>query len=515
MLVLGAFAHIAAAPFNVRDFGAKADKSTNDAPAIQAAIDACYHVGGGEVLLPAGNYFAGKITLKSHVALRLEAGAVIWASGNALDYDPHPGEKGEWYLFMADGQQNITITGDGAIQGVGQRDLDRREPEGEPLPPHRFGIGRFSNCKFVQIRNIKIFYSDWHTLIFSRCENVFVNGVAIINNFFHTNSDGLDPESCTNVFISDCYVIAGDDCICPKTEVQLALENLVVENCVLESVAAAFKLGTGSRGDFRDIKVSNCVIRNSGVGLGIFIKDGGTAERISFSNISITTTGPSTPINTRLRNNIIPIYIDIEKRDEQSRIGAVRDVTFRDIQIESDNSLLIQGMPERAIENLTLENITLRVNQGADFSRRTKRAGGRSNPRDTRITKFIRQPTYLALAHINGLVLDNVRVLIPDEVFKQFDRSAVAIFESKNATIKDVQRLPAGLKGGQPVITLSNCQEVLVANCLTLPGTPALLGLSGEKTQGIRLVGNDLSGAAEPVVRSKELPATAVSGNLH
>jgi hypothetical protein len=503
-----------AAPFQVRDFGARGDKSTNDTAAIQAAVDACSRAGGGEVVFSAGDYLAGKVTLKRNVTLKLEAGATIWASSKPEDYASSPGPKGEWYLFVAENQENIAITGQGAIQGVGKDDLDRRgDPEGQPLPPHRFGIIHFSGCTNVHLRQVTIYYSDWHTVTFVRCERVFVSALSIINNFYHTNSDGIDPVSCKDVFISDCYVIAGDDAICPKTEHGHALENMVVENCILESVATAIKLGTGSSGDFRDIKVSNCVIRNSGVGLGIFIKDGGTAERVSFSNVSIETTRQDAPINTRLRNNIIPIYIDIEQRNDQARVGAVRDVTFSQIQINSDNGILIQGMPERAIESLTLRDIVFWVSQGYDFSGRKKRAGGRSNAKDARITRFIRQPTYLALAYIDGLVVDNVRLVVKEEVARKFDRSALALFASKNAVIKDVQRQPDGMKGSQPVITLDDCQQVLVANCLALPGTPTFLGLSGKETRSISLAGNDVTGARKAVIQGREVPADAVRGS--
>ncbi len=503
-----------AGTFNVRDFGAKGGQTNNDAPALQAAIDACHQAGGGEVVVPAGNYFTGKIFLKSNVTLKLENGATLWASGDNADYTtPLPGgEPGgdHAYLLEAEDQENIAICGDGEIVGTGQADLGRREAESRTqMPEHRFGIIYLHHCRNVRLRDFNIHFSEAHTVVFNQCQDVWVDGVAILNNFLRTNTDGVDPISCTNVFIANCHIVAGDDCICAKTE-HAALENLVVENCVLESLAGAVKLGTSSSGDFRDIKVSNCVIRNSGVGLGLFIKDGGTVERLSFSNISIETTSQATPINERLRNNIIPIYIDLTKRSPRSPLSRVRDVSFDNIQIASDNSSVIEGMTNCPIENLSLRDITIRVPQAFDFSQRTKREGGSSTYRDENHTLFVRQPTYLALAHVHGLTVDNVRVLIDEKAFQQYDRSALAVFDSENGVIENVQREPPGVKDGQPVITFSNCATMLVTGCMAPPGTPAFLGLAGEKTREIHLAGNDLSQAATPVVRSQEVPANAL-----
>ena len=79
-------ASVAAATFNVRDFGARGDRRTNDAASIQAAIDACHDRGGGTVCLPPGDYLSGMIRLRSRVTLRLENGATLWASPRESDY---------------------------------------------------------------------------------------------------------------------------------------------------------------------------------------------------------------------------------------------------------------------------------------------------------------------------------------------------------------------------------------------------------------------------------------------
>jgi polygalacturonase len=461
VLFLGGRAVAGAATYNIRDYGAKADKATNAGPAIQAAIDACNQTGGGDVLVPSGDYLTGQIALKSNVALVLQDGATLWASRRREDYAAGGGRMS--FLITAQNQDNVAIEGAGAIQGLGQGDLYRRAGlEHQIYPPHRYGIMRFTGCHDVHVRDLRIVDSEAYTLILSHCERVFIDSVSILGNFFHTETDGIDPGSSKDVFISNCYIVTGDDCICPKTGRDGPLENLVVTNCILETSSTAIKLGTGSAADFRDIKVSNCVIRNSAVGIGLYIKDGGTAERLSFDNISIETTRPDVPINAPMRQGLFPIFVDIEQR-AGAQAGGVRDISFSNIQITSADNSVIQGMTESPVRNVTLHNITVRVPTAFDFSAKRKHGGGPSNPRDDRITKYVQQPAYLVLANVDGLDVDDVRVLIEPEVFRQFDRSALAVLDSRDGIVRDVERRPAtGPAGGQPAVAVSRCEDVRV-----------------------------------------------------
>ncbi len=72
---------------DVRTFGATGDGITNDAPAIQSAIDAAANAGGGTVYLPAGMYLlqGRSLMLESGVTVEGERGTVLRAdSGGVL-----------------------------------------------------------------------------------------------------------------------------------------------------------------------------------------------------------------------------------------------------------------------------------------------------------------------------------------------------------------------------------------------------------------------------------------------
>ena len=357
----GATAH------DIRDFGAKGDRTSDDQASIQAAIDACAEAGGGTAYFPAGDYLSGTIRLRSHVTVHLDAGATIWVNPSPEAYDdPKRGR-----LFVADDAEHIAIVGSGAIHGQGTADLGRRPGVSDEKPAFRTGIVLFEHCRHVAIRGIKILYSDSWSIHLKRCETVFIDGVTILNNYWRTNSDGIDPNSCRDVHISNCHIVAGDDCIVLKATDPEPCENVVVTNCTLESIATALKLGTESHGDFRNIHFSNCVIRHTSVGIGFYLKDGATMEQVSFSNISIECADP-----VEVHHVVYPIFMDIEQRHADSPVGAIRDVIFRDIQIRSGSGILIQGMPESPIENLTLDTVTFRVERADSYEGRGKAVGG-------------------------------------------------------------------------------------------------------------------------------------------
>jgi polygalacturonase len=434
--------------FNVRDYGAKGDRQTNDRAAIQAAMDACAKAGGGTVVLPPGDYLSSALTFATGETLHLEKGATLWVATRREDYvqgahnSEGAGARGR--LLFADGAERIGVTGQGTINGQATGDLGRRWGAPETAE-FRTGILLFQNCRDVTIRDVSLLYSDSWTVHLKRCEKVRIDGVTIKNNYRRLNSDGIDPNSCRDVVISRCTITAGDDAIVLKSTEPFPCENITVRDCVLESATAALKLGTESKGDFRDILFENCTIKNSPVGVGLYLKDGATMERITARNLKME-------ICDTKHHDVAPLFIDIEKRHPDSKVGTIRDVTFQDMDILTGTGCLLQGMPESPIERLTLRNITLRVEQPDDYAKRRKPVGGRRTTKDDRDTLYARMPSYCAIAHVKGLTVDGLKVQIGEGAFKQYERSALALRQVEDTKVSGVERSPGPEAGKVPVV---------------------------------------------------------------
>jgi hypothetical protein len=350
----------------------------------------------------------------------------------------------------------------------------------------------------VILRDFTVLYSDTWACHLRTCEKVVVDGITILNNYFRTNSDGIDPDSCRDVRIANCHITAGDDAICLKTHGGIPCEDIVVTNCTTESIATAIKLGTGSDGDYRNITITNCTVRNSTVGVGLFIKDGGTIESLTLSNLAIETLRDPSLVNPeRLRNMSYPLFVDIEKRRDDSPVGAIRNVTFSNLQIRSNSGILMQGMHKSLLENLTVQNVSLRITQPFDYSARAKHAGGSINPHDDRITLYARQPSYCTLANLRNLVVDNLQVEARPGVLEAYPRTALSVFNAQGALLKSIARTPGGDYG--PVVELHDVRPCLITGCLAAPRTGTFLRTYGMREEDFALEANHLRLAKKPV----------------
>lgn len=368
--------------FNILDFGATNDTVKLSTSAINKAVEACFKAGGGRVIIPPGNFKSGSITLKDNVALFLERGAVLYASTDHRDFprQKQPAyrsqkDPGGWYaLIYAEGASNIGICGFGTINGQGAKQVPRPVLPGA-VNEDRDGRPRnilFISCRKISVQDITMESSGMWNQHYLNCENVIINNIRVYNHS-NRNNDGIDIDGCRHVMLSNSIMDSDDDGITLKSTGAAPSEDVAITNCIISSFCAAIKCGTESTGGFKNILISNCIVRPSvcptepvfrtprigQVGIALEIVDGGIMDGITVSNIIIE--GTACPVYVRLGNRA-------RKHTDEAPApprGKMRNIFLSDINVYNagNYSSSITGIPGSPIENITLNNIRI-VNHG-------------------------------------------------------------------------------------------------------------------------------------------------------
>jgi polygalacturonase len=362
--------------FEVAAFGAIADGQTLTTQHLQSAIDAAARAGGGTVIIPAGNYVTGTLWLRSNITLHLEAGATLLGSQNFDDF-PHwssqwegPRVKpGRSSLICGEGLENIAITGRGVIDGRGQVwwDSQRKHPGAVRRPL----LVRVVDCRNVLIDGITLRNSPMWSLSPLACDNVTITRVTVINPPDSPNTDGINPDSCRNVRISDCHVDVGDDCITIKSGKEddgrrelRACENITVTNCTLMAGHGGVVIGSEISGCVRNVTISNCVFVGTDRGIRIKARRGrgGVVEDLRATNLVMD--GVHCPIVVNLFYGC-GAWGDRKVTDKSPhpvnhgtpRFSRLRysNITAKNIQFAA---AYIVGLPEMFVEDLIVENST-------------------------------------------------------------------------------------------------------------------------------------------------------------
>jgi len=283
--------------YYISDFGALADGSFCT-QYIQKAIDEAYKNGGGQIVVPPGVFVSGALFLKDNIELHLSAGATLKFSDEQEDYpvvvSRWEGVVREVYAscLYAEDAKNISITGFGTIDGNGEKWWHIFRNEREKLAYPRPKLISFDGCEHITIRDVSLINSPSWTLNPIRCHNVTIDNLTIINPSDSPNTDGIDPESCRNVRISNCHIDVGDDCIAIKagtedTAERISCENITITNCTMVHGHGAVVLGSEMSGDIRNVTISNCTFQDTDRGIRLKSRRGrgGVVEDIRIDNI--------------------------------------------------------------------------------------------------------------------------------------------------------------------------------------------------------------------------------------
>src|ERR1035438_10526644 len=208
---------------NPRAYGAKGDGVAKDTAAIQAAIDACEKQGGGTVQLTAGTYLSAPIVLKSNIALQLDKGATLLGSADHGDYPAKTEfrEPGLQSLVSATDSTNVSITGEGVIDGAGEtwwqmaRAVKNAGVMGSDHPRPRLVV--FDHCKHIRVEGVTIQNSPMWQLVPYYSDDVVIRNTKVLAPPHSSNTDAIDPFSSSHVVIDHVLADVGDDNIAIKS----------------------------------------------------------------------------------------------------------------------------------------------------------------------------------------------------------------------------------------------------------------------------------------------------------
>ena len=410
------------------DFGAVGDGQQLCTDAFARAIKQLCEMGGGHLIVPSGVWYTGPITLQSNIDLHLEKGAVILF---AADENLYPLIQTSFEgletrrcqsPISANGATNISITGEGAIDGNGlywrplkkqkvtesmwksvtskggvfkRNDLwlpsegyAKGEASAEMNVPRNLkseeewnSIKRFLrpvmvslvSCKNVLLQGV-IFQNSpaWniHPLM---CENIIIDGVLARNPSYAQNGDALDLESCKNALIVNSKFDAGDDGICIKSGKDAdgrkrgkPCENVVVNGCTVFAGHGGFVVGSEMSGGVKNIHVSDCQFLGTDVGLRFKScrGRGGVVENIFIDNISMfDIKGDAITFDLYYGGkSVIEVLESGEKVNNiESKPVDITTPAFRDINIQNINCRNAhRAMFFNGLPEMPIERISLR-----------------------------------------------------------------------------------------------------------------------------------------------------------
>ncbi|BCZ46764.1 glycoside hydrolase [Clostridium gelidum] len=377
---------------------------------IQEAINDATSNGGGKVVIKGSAdsnnpniYYTGAINLRSNVELHIEENVILkfvrnktnefyplvytrWEGVELINFSPFI------YCYK---EKNIAITGKGTLDGcadefnwmpwkfgyfneedqqiqrerlfdLGQINAPVRTERifGDDISTIRSPFIQLYKSKNILIRDIKILNSPFWEVNPVLCENIKVDGIRIDTNLY--NNDGVDPESCKDIIIENCYFLTGDDCIAIKSgrnnegrNIGVPCENIIIRNNEFKDGHGGITIGSEISGGVNYVFAHDNFFDSIKLDYPIRFKTnaerGGKLENIFVKNSTVN------------KSKIAVIHADFfyEEGAEGNHKPILRNITLSNIKtvdggsIDAKHALYIKGFEDAPIENIVLEDVVL------------------------------------------------------------------------------------------------------------------------------------------------------------
>ena len=502
--------------FNVRDFGAGGAKAASSQSAIQKAVDACAAAGGGMVYVPPGEYSTGTIHLRSHIRFFIEAGATVYSIKEKGAFDKEA-------LFYGEDLVNLTLEGRGTIDGQGgyvyrpkgdhhddfiypnQLEMEKLGKSLIRSFPKEDQFGKLVlllRCRDVRISGLNFIDSPSWTMHLYGCERTIIDGLYIRSSLKDgVWADGIDPDGCKDLRISNCTIETGDDALVFYSMnwfgPALPCENITVTNCRFSSASSAVKFCDGNMNAVRNVTIDNCVITDSNRGIAFMNFDGGTVENVVLSNLTIDCVrydwfwwGDGEPFHFNIKKRS-EVHKNWKKEDDHPA-GRIRNVKIVNVIARGQGASVCNGHPDSWLEGITMDNVKLFI------------AHDPKAPYDKAVHA-------LTFKWAKDLKLRDVEIVWDGPEYAKWE-SALFLDEVRGLELDGLTGRQAhlGQASTAPAVLLNQVEDALIRDCRAAAGTGEFFRLSGPKTRDIVFRGNDVRQARANVKLNAEVPPAAV-----
>ncbi|MDB5917125.1 MAG: polygalacturonase [Massilia sp.] len=345
-----------------------APSGRDDAPRIQAALDAC--APGHALHLAAANgqrsFTTGPLILRSGVTLAIDAGVTLFASTDPMAYDRgartcgtiDANGKGCRPLITAEDIVGAGIMGEGEIDGQGGHLIDGKpeswwqiarraqKEKGRQNVPRLIEVNR--SREFTMHRILLRNSPNFHVTL-NRVDGFTAWGVRIDTPHDARNTDGIDPISSRNVTIAHSFIRTGDDNVAIKAGNNGPTENVSILHNHFYS-GHGMSIGSETNGGVRKVLVEDLDMDGTTSGLRIKSNDtrGGEVSGIVYRNVC-------------LRNVKAPIFIGThyEPQPPGALIPSYAGVTMEKVHAITAGKVFLQGYDEQRPLVLAMRDVVV------------------------------------------------------------------------------------------------------------------------------------------------------------
>lgn len=370
--------------FKITDYGIINDSTIVQTEKIQTVIDKAYASGGGVIIIPQGTYLSGSLFFKPGTHLHLEEGAVLKGSDDISDFlittTRIEGQTLKYFaaLVNADNVNGFTISGKGTINGNGLRYWKsfwlrtKVNPQCTNMDEMRPRLVYISNCKNIQISDVRLINSPFWTTHLYKCENAKLLNLHIFSPETPVkapSTDAIDLDACTNVLIKNCYMSVNDDAVALKGGKGPSADkdnnngknsNIIIEDCIFGFCHGVLTCGSESIHNHNIILKRICV-ENAYNLLWLKMRPD-TPQNYEYITVEDVRGSAQNFLLVRPWTQ----FFDMKGQTE-SPLSYSSNITMRNINLKCHNFLNVSDSKQYNLSKFTFENINVETTKKASI----------------------------------------------------------------------------------------------------------------------------------------------------